>query len=161
MLKKSDSYAFLPNKDTIMSRDYDNDRIHEVMVETINSNMRDEGYYLDTLQPDVLIYVHTMFDAKADINANPVYTDYSYYRPGHYIGPYYKPYVYENYFTIQRLSGDNIAQAPYRESSLVIDFINRENNKIIWRGTSSEEIETRRIEKEVRNYVDEIFKKFP
>ncbi|HSP12146.1 MAG TPA: DUF4136 domain-containing protein [Salegentibacter sp.] len=160
-LKNYNSYAFLPNNDTIMSRAYDNDRVNEVIVSTINANMEDEGYILDKRQPDVLIYVHTMFDEKADVNANPVYTDYSYYRPGLYIGPYVEDFVYENYYTIQRLSGKSVKQEPYRERNIVIDFINRRTNEIIWRATSQNEIETRRLDREIRNYVDEIFKKFP
>lgn len=160
-LRNYNSYAFLPNNDTIMSRAYDNDRVNEVIVSTINANMIDEGYFLDKRQPDVLIYVHTMFDEKAEVNANPVYTNYSYYRPGLYIGPYVEDYVYENYYTIQRLSGNSVKQEPYREKNIVIDFINRRTNEIIWRATSQEEIGTRRLERDIRNYVDEIFKKFP
>ncbi|MGB8374312.1 MAG: DUF4136 domain-containing protein [Salegentibacter sp.] len=160
-LKNYNTYAFLPNKDTIMSRNYDNDHIHNIITETVNANMQDEGYELNTRNPDVLIYVHTMFDEKVEVNSNPVYTNYAYYRPGHYVGPYVKPYAYENYFTIQRLSGDKIQQVPYKERSIVIDFINRKNDKIIWRGTSSEEIGTRRMDREIRNYIDDIFKNFP
>lgn len=160
-LRNYNSYAFLPNNDTIMSRAYDNKRINDVIVSTINANMKDEGYILDKRQPDVLIYVHTMFDEKADVNANPVYTNYSYYRPGLYIGPYVEDYVYEDYYTIQRLTGNSVKQLPYRERSIVIDFINRRDKEIIWRATSEEEIGTRRIERDIRNYVDEIFKKFP
>lgn len=160
-LRNYNSYAFLPNNDTIMSRTYDNDRVNEVIVSTINANMKDEGYVLDKSQPDVLIYVHTMFDEKADVNANPIYTNYSYYRPGLYIGPYVEDYVYEDYYTIQRLSGNSVKQEPYRERNIVIDFINRRNKEIIWRATSQNEIGTRRLERDIRNYVDEIFKKFP
>lgn len=160
-LRNYNSYAFLPNNDTIMSRTYDNDRVNEVIVSTIKANMKDEGYVLDKSQPDVLIYVHTMFDEKADVNANPIYTNYSYYRPGLYIGPYVEDYVYEDYYTIQRLSGNSVKQEPYRERNIVIDFINRRNKEIIWRATSQNEIGTRRLERDIRNYVDEIFKKFP
>lgn len=160
-LRNYNSYAFLPNNDTIMSRSYDNKRIKEVIVSTINSNMKDEAYILDKRQPDVLIYVHTMFDEKADVNANPIYTNYSYYRPGLYIGPYVEDYVYQDYYTIQRLSGNSIKQLPYRERSIVIDFINRRDKEIIWRATSEAEIGTRRMDRDIRNYVDEIFKNFP
>ncbi len=66
------------------------------------------------------------------------------------------------YITIQRITGDNIQQVPYSSRSIVIDFINRKNNKIIWRGTTNEvEIDDRRTERDVRKYVDEIFKQFP
>lgn len=157
-LKSYDSYAYLPNKDTIISRDYDNDAINQTIIETINANMRENGFRLDKLQPDVLVYVHTMFDEEVAVNANPVYTNYPYYRPGFYIGPYYKDSLYENYFTIQRINGPRVQQVPYRERSLVIDFIDRRTNEILWRGTSEETIETRRLDREIREYIDDIFK---
>ncbi len=160
-LKNYNSYAFLPNKDTIKSRSYDNEAIHEEIVSTVNENMKDEDYIVDKNQPDVLIFVHTMFDEKADVNADPIYTSYSYYRPNFYIGPYYEPYVYEDYYTIQRLDGNSIQQVPYTERSIVIDFIDRRSKQIIWRATSDREIGTRRIERDVRNFVEDIFKQFP
>lgn len=160
-LASYDSYAYLPNKDTIMSWDYENDAIQQIIIETINANMNEEGYTLDKRQPDVLIHVHPMFDEKVEVNANPVYTNYAYYRPGFYIGPYYETNMYENYFTIQRINGPRVEQVPYRERSIVIDFIDRRTNEILWRGTSDETIETRRIQREIRQYIDEIFKDFP
>lgn len=160
-LKNYSTYAYLPSKDSINNRDFNNEKVNEVIVNTINENMKAEGYSIDESQPDVLIYIHTMFDEKADVNANPVYTSYSYYRPGLYIGPYYKNSTFKDYFTIQRLSGQGIQQIPYTERGIVIDFINRRTNEIIWRGTTNEEIGTRRFEKDIRDYVDEIFKSFP
>ena len=160
-LEAYDSYAYLPDRDTIMSRNYDNDQIQEIIVRTINANMQDNGFVLDKLQPDVLIHVHPMFDEKVEVNANPVYTNYPYYRPGFYIGPYYQDYMYENYFTVQRIDGPRVSQVPYRERSIVIDFIDRRTNEILWRGTSEETIGTRRMEREIRQYIDKIFKDFP
>lgn len=157
-LKSYDSYAYLPNKDTIISGEFDNDGIQQVIVETINANMEDEGFVLNKRNPDVLVHFHPMFDEKISVNANPVYTNYAYYRPGYYIGPYYQDYMYENYFTVQRLNGPRVEQVPYRERSIVIDLIDRRTNEILWRGTSGETIGDRRIEKQIRSYIDDIFK---
>ncbi|MCH4823500.1 DUF4136 domain-containing protein [Gramella lutea] len=157
-LKSYNSYAYLPNKDTIISRDFDNDEIQQVIVETINANMEDEGFVLNKRNPDILVHFHPMFDEKVAVNANPVYTNYAYYRPGHYIGTYYQDFMYENYFTVQRLNGPRVDQIPYRERSIVIDLVDRRTNEILWRGTSEDEIGNRRIEKQIRSYIDDIFK---
>lgn len=157
-LKSYDTYAFLANKDTILNRKLDNKAINSTIVATINANMKEEGFSLDKLQPDVLVYVHPMFDEKVAVNANPVYTNYPYYKPGFFIGSYYEDYLYENYFTVQRISGSRVKQVPYRERSIVIDLIDRRSNEILWRGTSEETIETKRMDREIREYVDEIFK---
>lgn len=161
-LKRYSTYSYLPDKDTIASTKYDNEHIYEVLISTINNNMAAEDFAIDNRQPDVLIYIHTMFDEKVEVNANPVYTNFPYYRPGLHIGPYYKDYTYDNYFTIQRITADGaIKQQPYKEKSIVIDFIDRRTNKILWRGTANEEIGSRRMERDLRNYIDEIFKNFP
>ncbi|APG60029.1 DUF4136 domain-containing protein [Christiangramia salexigens] len=160
-LKLYDSYAFLPNKDTIMSPDYNNNEIQNIIIQTINANMKEEGYNLEKLQPDVLVHVHTMFDDKAAINADPVYTNYPYYRPGYYVGPYYKDFIYDNYFTIQRINGPRVKQIPYRERSIVIDLIDRRTNEILWRGSTTEAIEVKRLNREIRENIDRIFREFP
>lgn len=161
-LKNYSTYAFLPNKNKISTPGYNNEEINSEIVNTINENMDDEGYRYEEDQPQVLIYVHTMFDDKVEVNADPVYTSYSYYRPDFYIGDYYKEFMYKDYYTIQRITGDNIKQVPYSSKSIVIDFINRKNNKIIWRGTTNKvQIDGRRTDRDVRKYVDEIFKQFP
>ncbi|MDT0688518.1 DUF4136 domain-containing protein [Salegentibacter sp. F188] len=160
-LKSYDSYAYLPNKDTIKSRKLDNAAIQENIIESINMNLQEEGYVLDKGQPDVLIYVHAMFDENIAGTADPVFTSYSYYKPGHYIGAYYEPYTYENYYTVQRISGSAAAQLPYAERTIVIDFIDRRTNEILWRAHSSEEIGTRRMESDIQENIDEVFKDFP
>jgi len=162
-LKNYNTYSYLPNKDTINDKAYNNDRIHEVIISTINNNMSAEGYAIENSTPDVLVFVHAMFDEKiAEVNTDPVYTNFSYYRPGLYVGPYYEDYTYENYFTVQRITADDaVKQLPYKEKSIVIDLIDRRTNKILWRGTADEEIGSKRLERDLRNYVDEIFKEFP
>lgn len=157
-LKSYESYAYLPNKDTIIDRDFNNEEIQTTIVETINANMRENGFVLDRKSPDVLVHYHAMFDEKIAVNANPVYTNYAYYRPGYYVGPYYQDFMYDNYFTVQRLNGPRVDQVPYRERTVVIDLIDRRTNEILWRGTSNETISTRRMDREIREYIDEIFK---
>src|SRR6056297_2935928 len=81
-LNSYDSYAFLPNQDTIQTSKYDNAQVNEIVIDEIRQNMQDLNYRLDKNQPDLLVYYHLMFDEEVAVNANPVYTNYSYYRPG-------------------------------------------------------------------------------
>ncbi|TRO65370.1 DUF4136 domain-containing protein [Christiangramia sabulilitoris] len=157
-LKSYNSYAFLPNKDTIISRNFDNDAIQEVIINTINANLKEEGFILNKRNPDILVHFHPMFDEQIAVNANPVYTNYAYYRPGHYVGPYYRDIMYDNYFTVQRLNGPRVKQVPYLERTIVIDLIDRRTNEILWRGRSDEKIETKRIDRAIRENIDDIFK---
>ncbi|MBT8319667.1 MAG: DUF4136 domain-containing protein [Gramella sp.] len=157
-LKSYSSYAYLPNKDTIISRNFDNDAIQQVIVDAINANLKENGFVLNKRNPDILVHFHPMFDEQIAVNANPVYTNYAYYRPGHYVGSYYQDYMYDNYFTVQRLNGPRIDQVPYRERSIVIDLIDRRTNEILWRGKTDGTIATKRIDREIRERIDEIFK---
>ncbi|MEG9326426.1 DUF4136 domain-containing protein [Salinimicrobium catena] len=155
------SYAFLPNQDTIKTTAYDNRYVNEVVIDEINENMQDQDYRLDRNQPDLLVYYHLMMDEEVAVNATPVYTNYSYYRPGYYVGPYYRNYAYNNYFTIPRIAGTAIEQIPYKEGTIVIDLIDRRTNEIIWRGRANDVVTPNNLEEELRQYVNAIFEKFP
>lgn len=155
------SFAFLPNQDTIQTSKYDDALVNEVVIDAIRENMRELDYRLDRSQPDLLVYYHLMFDEEVAVNANPVYTNYSYYRPGYYVGPYYRNYLYNNYFTVPRIAGAGIEQIPYKEGTIVIDIINRRTNEIIWRGKANDVVTPYNVEEQLRRYVNAIFDEFP
>lgn len=156
-----DSFAFLPNQDTIQTSIYNNIEVNEIVIDEIRQNMRELNYRLDQNQPDLLVYYHLMLDEEMAVNANPVYTNYSYYRPGFYVGPYYRNYAYNNYFTVPRIVGTGIEQIPYKEGTIVIDLIDRRTNEIVWRGSAEDLVAPGNLDEEIRSYVDAIFDKFP
>ena len=160
-LSKYSSYSFLPNQDTIKNSDYDNAYVNEVVIDEINQNLREGGYKLERNQPDLLVYYHLMFDEEMAVSADPVYTNYSYYRPGYYVGPYYRDYAYNNYFTVPRISGTGIEQVPYKEGTIVVDLIDRRTNEIVWRGRAEDIVNRDNLEQELRSYVDAIFEEYP
>ena len=155
------SYAFLPNQDTIKTSGYNNTLVNEMVIGEINEHMQEHNYRLDREQPDLLVYFHLMMDEATAVNSNPVYTNYSYYKPGYYVGPYYRDFAYNNYYTIPRLSGEHIRQVSYKEGTLVIDLIDRRNNEIIWRGTANDVISPGDLDSEIKSYVNAIFEAFP
>lgn len=155
------SFAFLPNQDTIKTSNFNNAYVNEIVINEISENMQQEDYRLDRSQPDLLVYYHLMLDEEMAVDASPVYTNYSYYRPGYYVGPYYRNYAYNNYFTIPRISGTGIEQIPYKEGTIVIDLINRKTNEIVWRGKAEDIITPNNLEEEIRTYVNAIFDNFP
>jgi hypothetical protein len=160
-LSNYSSYSFLPNQDTIKNSDYDNAYVNEIVIDEINQNMKEENYRLERNQPDLLVYYHLMFDEEMAVNASPVYTNYSYYRPGHYVGPYYRNYAYNNYFTVPRVAGTGIEQIPYKEGTIVIDLIDRRTNEIVWRGKANDVVDPANLDTELRSYIDAIFEQYP
>ncbi|MFV8838456.1 DUF4136 domain-containing protein [Salinimicrobium soli] len=155
------SYAFLPNQDTIKTTRYDNSFVNEIVINEITENMQQQDYRLDRSQPDLLVYYHLMLDEATMADAAPVYTNYSYYRPGYYVGPYYRNYMYNDYYTIPRIAGSGIEQIPYKEGTIVVDLINRRTNEIVWRGKASDVITLNNLEEELKQYINAIFDKFP
>lgn len=160
-LSNYSSYSFLPNQDTIKNSDYDNAYVNEIVIDEINQNMKEENYRLERNQPDLLVYYHLMFDEEMAVNASPVYTNYSYYRPGYYVGPYYRNYAYNNYFTVPRVAGTGIEQIPYKEGTIVIDLIDRRTNEIVWRGKANDVVDPANLDSELRSYIDAIFEQYP
>lgn len=154
------SYSFLPNQDTIRTSSYDNTRVNEVVIDQINLDLQDKGLRLDRNQPDLLVYYHLMLEEEVGGEADPVYNNYQYYRPGYYIGPYYRNYLYHNYYTVPRIFG-NVDQIPYKEGTIVIDLIDRRTNQIVWRGRADDVVEPRAIEQELRTYVTAILEEYP
>ncbi len=160
-LSNYSSYSFLPNQDTILNSNYDNDYINEIVIDEINQNMREQNLRLERSQPDLLVYYHLMFDEEMAVNASPVYTNYSYYRPGYYVGPYYRNYLYNNYFTIPRIAGTGIEQVPYKEGTIVVDLIDRRTNEIVWRGRANDVVQAGNLDQEIRDYINAIFEQYP
>lgn len=160
-LSNYSSYAFLPNQDTILNSNYDNEYVNEIVIDAINENMREQNLRLERSQPDLLVYYHLMFDEEMAVNASPVYTNYSYYSPGYYVGPYYRNYMYNNYFTVPRIAGTGIEQVPYKEGTIVVDLIDRRTNEIVWRGRASDIIQPGNLDQEIRDYINAIFEEYP
>lgn len=160
-LDSFESYAFLPNQDTIKTSKFSNAFVNEIVIDEISENMQQLDYRLDKNQPDLLVYYHLMLDEEMMVDASPVYTNFGYYRPGFYVGPYYRNYMYNNYFTIPRIAGTGIEQIPYKEGTIVIDLINRRTNEIVWRGKAEDIITANNLEEELREYVNAIFEEFP
>lgn len=160
-IRSYDTFAFLPNQDTIQTSRYNNVEVNEIVINAIRQNMQELNYRLDRNQPGLLVYYHLMLDEENAVNANPVYTNYSYYRPGFYVGPYYRNYAYSNYFTVPRIMGTGIEQVDYKEGTIVIDLIDRKTNEIVWRGRAEDLVAPENLDEEIRSYVDAIFDRLP
>lgn len=160
-LENFQSFAFLPNQDTIKTSKFNDAYVNEIVIDEIRENMQQLDYRLDKNQPDLLVYYHLMLDEEMAVDSSPVYTNFGYYRPGFYVGPYYRNYMYNNYFTVPRIAGTGIEQVPYKEGSIVIDIINRRTNEIVWRGKAADVVTPNNLEAELRQYINAIFDQFP
>ncbi|MCF8234243.1 MAG: DUF4136 domain-containing protein [Bacteroidales bacterium] len=157
---KFKTFAFLPDNDTADFSVYDSEIVQDKTMAGIREEMRERGYTLDPENPDLLVMTHYMFERETDTYYNPVYPSYDYYYPGLVIDPWYS-YYYVGFNTIPQISGPGWGQINYTEGTLVVDVINAENNKLLWRGWSKDRINPKRFTQKIKTYIERIFEKYP
>ncbi|MCR6638458.1 MAG: DUF4136 domain-containing protein [Sporocytophaga sp.] len=134
---------------------YNNQIIRNNVKNNINGELQSRGFTIDTVNPDFLVSLKAVFEKKTDLVGYPLYSSYyNFYYPGYYAlypGYYYSyPFAYDYY------------DYTYTEGTLVVDIIDRETKKLVWRGWSDErEIKPKKVEKELAKDVTEIFQEFP
>lgn len=119
------------------------------------------GYSINVENPDLLILTHTMFQEREEYVRTPVYSSYSYFGPGFYAGPWYN-YYYLGYTSIPQVVGYDIEKIDYVEGRIVIDIIDRKENKVVWRGWSKgEKDDPKEVQEDLKETIDEIFEEYP
>jgi len=118
--------------------------------DAVNEQLKAKGFTLSSSKPDFLIAEHLGKEDKVQT------TDWGYnygaatrYRRG-YGGVY---------------GESTVSTYEYMEGSLILDFVNPESKKLIWRGSAKTEVQNMRTpeksEKVINKIVKAILKKFP
>lgn len=155
-----ETYAILPANDTMGFSVYKSDIIHEKTVANIREEMSERGYSLETEDPDLLVLPHYMFEEQSELYYDPIYPPYTYWYPGWVVTPWY-PYYYMGYQAVPSIDGTGYRQIEYTEGTIVIDVINQETNKLLWRGWSEDRVDPRRFTDDISMYVENIFETYP
>lgn len=88
-----DTFAFLPNAEIKASGEaFDDEELNSMIIETINSEMRQAGYRLDRQNPDLLVLADANIDLERQTTTEPVYATYPYATRGLGVSPFYNPY---------------------------------------------------------------------
>ncbi|MFN6944094.1 MAG: DUF4136 domain-containing protein [Cytophagaceae bacterium] len=157
------TYAWLPTADTAMDNGFIN---NEILIENVRQaadrEMEARGFTVNTENPDVLLLVHTMFERRQElVRSAPLYSSYGYYHPGFYTGPMH-PFYYNRFYTMPFISGYDIRQVDYTEGSVVVDMIEKDTNRLIWRGWMEKRIDNpQRMQRNIPDHVCRIFRDFP
>jgi len=116
------------------------------------------GLIGDTSTPDLIFEYHIEIKNKIRTEQQPIYNyNYIYNKMGNY-NPYWK---YNN-MNAPYISGYKNVDIPYEEGTLEVSAIERQNNKLIWRGWSVSTFDDNiAYEKDIHNDIIAIFKKFP
>jgi len=134
----------------------DNDLLHERIRNAVERELTLKGYRKVTVDPDFKVAYNVGLENKLDVTTIPTY-DYSY--PSYYsrVGGFGR---YEGYRPSTEV---NVYQ--YEEGTLLLDIVNPETKKLIWRGTAKAEVNAgdspERKEARVNEAVSKMLAQFP
>lgn len=163
---KYKTFAWLPRADSVHNYWYDNPIIEKNVKYFGNKELTDRGYAVDVNSPDLLIEYYSTVKNQQYTVSNPVYTNNPYYYNAAY-NTYngrrgYNPamaYGYNN--TPYTLSYQN-QTVTYEEGTLLIDIIDRRQNRLIWRGWSVGTVDDEQdLENQLQLDIHKIFKQLP
>lgn len=164
--KKYKTYAWLATKDTSYTKLANKQNVESALAAAVIQQLSQRGMVLDTVNPDCLFTYSLVLNKTYQVGDQPppVYAPQSNpgAAPGQYNMYYYVPSYDYNYQPA--MYGGGLKVTTFRDGSLVIDMIDRKENKIIWRTSAQGKVEEK-YRKGVRPTVNEIvpimFKKFP
>jgi Domain of unknown function (DUF4136) len=156
------TYAYLPTHDTAYTKMVNKKKLEHALATEVVKQLTKRGMTLDTLHPDCL-FTYTLvmkrkyeIDQEKDVVYSPQVYDPGYGSQGYvyYFSSDNRPAVYNGKMNIDTL----------REGSLVIDMIDRKENKVIWRASAQatrEQSSIPSLQETVKIIVPEMFSKFP
>ncbi len=160
---KYHTFAWLPSKDAKVTGIFDNSIAEERIVEAASEALNERGLQLDNHNPDLLIKYTAVVDDKTRTVSDPVY----YRRPSYYVprvvysgGRRYFYYQYVNPFPVY--VGSEMRKENFEEGNVMIDLIDRETSKVIWRGWGKGEVnDPERAVSDIPKIIEKIFGKLP
>jgi hypothetical protein len=160
---KYHSYAWVPSGELKANRVYDNTFAEEQIIDAASRELNERGLQLDNRRPDLLIRYSALVNDKTRTYSNPVYYRApSYYIPRvtYYAGRPIYYYQYVNPFPVY--VGSELRKETFEEANVMIDIIDRETSKVIWRGWGKGEVNNpEKAVKDIPKVIDNIFGKFP
>lgn len=162
-LSAYETFAYLPNAEVeVENSDFQKDKVNRSIINTVNSQMRQEGYSMDRENPDLLVLIATAKDTEVAVDTDPVYANYPYASGGiNRVSPYYNDYYYSGYYDYPAIVGYDTDTYRYQEGTLVITLVDRASREIVWQGTTSDNIYDSTTTDEMVDLVRNVFDEYP
>lgn len=160
-MQKYRSFAFIPSGDTATYRYVSDPLVAEGLRDEVTTQLKDKGLYLDAVNPDLLVLIHARYSEEIDFQSS-IPSGYEYYAPGYNAEPW-GGYYYTNYNGLGYIGpGPGVAPVEYTRGVVVVDLIDPETKKIVWRGKATDDIyNENRIYEEMAENVEDIFDEYP
>lgn len=155
--KEIRSYAWIAgtHKDSLTQKTKPNDLADRRIRDIINKNLQANGWRETKRNPDVLLVYDVDIARENRSISDPVYS-----QPGTrwFFNPYTRRYT-PVYYPSQFLGYDNRTET-YREGTLTLTVMNADNERTIWQGSTSSEVNGRKMsDKEIEENAKAIIKK--
>jgi hypothetical protein len=135
------TYAWVPSGESKASKYYQNDIAEDKIISAVNAELDARGFKVDNRKPDVLVRYTAVVDNKSRVINDPVY----YQAPARYVPRlgYYQGrsfYYYQYYRPFPVYAGSEVRKVEFEEGNIVVDLIDRNSSKVIWRGVAKGEV---------------------
>ncbi|QNK63736.1 DUF4136 domain-containing protein [Pedobacter sp. PAMC26386] len=158
---KYKTFAWIPEGKSKSTSIYNNDVATDKIVESASQEMSKRGFTLQSDKPDLLLRYTAVVNKEVKEYSDPVY-----YNPPSRILPrvsYYggrRVYYYSYYNPLPVYVGDRERQIRVKANSIMIDIIDRNTSKVIWRGWAEGEVNNpEKAINEIPQVIGNIFKK--
>ncbi len=164
--KNYKTYAWLHTKDTAYTKLADKKIVESALAAAVIQELTKRGMTMDTLNPDCLFTYTLVLNKTYEVGQEPppVYAPQSNAGalPGQYNMYYYVP-ASTAYYNPDLYQG-SMKVTTFRDGSLIIDMIDRKENKIVWRSSAQGKVnekDRKGIRPTISQVVPAMFKKFP
>lgn len=164
--KNYKTYAFLATKDTAFTKLASKKAVESALSAAVIKELSARGMTRDTVNPDCLFAYTLVLTKTYQVGEEPppVYAPSSNTGPlpGQYDMYYYVP-ASTAYYNPALYQG-SMQVATFRDGTLVIDMIDKKENKIIWRSSAQGKVnekDRQGVRPTVNEIVPVMFKKFP
>ncbi len=162
-LSNYQTFAYLPNSNFDDFEKFENDNsVGMSVIESVNQNMKNQGYNIDRDNPDLLVLLTTMTNVEKEVTQEPVYATYPrYYNRRYAVSPYYQNYYYNNYYDYNQFVGYETDVNRYKEGMLILRLVDTDTKKLVWEGKASDLIFQQNESRAISEFVDDMFEEFP
>ncbi len=160
---KYKTYAFLPTRDTAFTKLVNKANVERNLAGEVKVQLKAHGMVLDTLNPDCLFTYTLVMNRAQQIGPKAPEVSSVYAYAPTYPGNEGNVYYYRPDYGPTNYNG-SVAVSSFRDGSLIIDMIDRKDNKVIWRSSAAARIneeEAQGARATLKEIIPEMFKKFP
>lgn len=155
------TFAYLPNTGFNTSQTEPDQDINKVVIETVNMNMENAGYTLNTQNPDLLVLINSTTNIEENQKTEAEYASYPYDPGVTAVSPLYSNYFYPGFANFGPITGYDVNTYQYQEGAVDINLVDSKTKELVWSGQTSGAIVNAASLEAQEELINQIFSEFP